>query len=148
MRACRSLRGWRCARGGGVARRATSLPAAALQHGAAKRVVLVAAEPTTYGSGRPLACVQQPSGLQSRATAEYVPQRSRGAFQGAAKLADSTAFNPPGDAFSGRCLPPHEAFPGATRPPSLRCAHKRKALCLIAAPGGAQASCQPCHVEL
>ena len=45
----------------------------------ASSVVLVAAELTAYGSGHPPACVectQQPSGLQSRATAAYVPQRS------------------------------------------------------------------------
>ena len=36
----------------------SDLSAAALQHGAAKRVVLVVVELTTYSSGRPPACVQ------------------------------------------------------------------------------------------
>ena len=55
--------------------------------------------------GRPRACARRPSALQGRAVAAYVPQRSRGAFQGAANLPTPTAFFPPGDAFSGRCLP-------------------------------------------
>ena len=112
----------------------SDLSAAALQHGAAKRVVLVVVELTTYSSGRALPLVystQQPSGLQREQSRATVPSMSRSAEEGSTfKALPNLPIPPPVPSRRRlqRQMPTaaRKAFPVATRPPSLRCAHKRK----------------------
>ena len=122
----------------------SDLLAAALQHGAAKRVVLVVVELTTYSSGRALPLVystQQPSGLQREQSRATVPSMSRSAEEGSTFKAPTNLPIPPPftlqakrSAADAYCRTKHST---ARRGRRARCAHKRKALCLIAAPGGA-----------
>ena len=133
----------------------SDLSAAALQHGAAKRVVLVVVELTTYSSGRALPLVystQQPSGLQREQSRATVPSMSRSAEEGSTfKALPNLPIPPPVPSRRRlqRQMPTAaQSIPRRDAPaePPLRAQAQdavRLAVHLIAAPGAARGLAPP-----